>query len=57
MDFLPTLLQAIAYVPTLVSSIEGLFSHRAGEEKKRRCVVIPAGSPVHERRGSQSTDR
>jgi hypothetical protein len=34
MDFLSTLLQAIAYVPTLVSSIEGLFSHRTGGEKK-----------------------
>jgi hypothetical protein len=34
MDFLPTLLQAIAFVPTLVSGIEGLFSHRTGAEKK-----------------------
>ena len=34
MDFLPTLLQAIAFVPTLVTGIEGLFSHRTGAEKK-----------------------
>jgi len=34
MDFLPTLLQTIAFVPTLLNSIEGLFSHRTGAEKK-----------------------
>jgi hypothetical protein len=34
MDFLATLLQAIAFVPALVNRIESLFSHRSGAEKK-----------------------
>ena len=34
MDFLTTLLQTISFVPTLVTGIEGLFSHRSGTEKK-----------------------
>ena len=34
MNFLATLLQVIAFVPTLVHAIEGLFSHRTGAEKK-----------------------
>ncbi len=34
MDFLTTIVQTIAFVPTLVNEIEGLFSHRAGTEKK-----------------------
>jgi len=34
MNFLPILLQTIAFAPTLVSAIEGLFSHRTGAEKK-----------------------
>jgi hypothetical protein len=34
MDFLSTVLQTIAFVPTLVNRIEGLFSHRSGAEKK-----------------------
>ena len=34
MDFLATLLQTIAYVPLLVNGIEGLFSQKAGPEKK-----------------------
>jgi hypothetical protein len=34
MDFLATLLQAIASVPSLVNRIENLFSHRSGAEKK-----------------------
>jgi len=34
MDFLTTLLQTISFVPTLVTGIEGLFSHRSGREKK-----------------------
>jgi hypothetical protein len=38
MDFLPTLLQAIAFVPTLVSGIEGLFSHRTGVEKREAAL-------------------
>jgi hypothetical protein len=34
MDFLTTILHTIAFVPGLVDSIEGLFSHRTGAEKK-----------------------
>jgi hypothetical protein len=34
MNFLSKLLQAIAFVPGLVSTIEGLFSHRSGADKK-----------------------
>jgi len=34
MNFLSRLLQAIAFVPGIVSTIEGLFSHRAGSDKK-----------------------
>lgn len=34
MNFLSKLLQAIAFVPGLVSTIEGLFSHRSGTDKK-----------------------
>ena len=34
MNFLSKLLQAIAVVPGLISSIEGLFSHRTGADKK-----------------------
>jgi len=38
MNFLATLLQTIAFVPGLVNSIEGLFSHRTGTEKKDAAV-------------------
>lgn len=34
MNFLSKLLQAIAFIPGIVTSIEGLFSHRSGPEKK-----------------------
>jgi len=34
MSFLATLLQAIAFLPSLVNDIENLFSHRTGAEKK-----------------------
>jgi len=33
MNFLPTLLQTIAFIPDLVTKIENLFSHRTGSEK------------------------
>lgn len=38
MDFLATLLQTIAFVPALVNGIEGLFGHRAGQEKKEAAL-------------------
>jgi hypothetical protein len=34
MNFLSKLLQAIAFIPGIVTSIEGLFSHRPGNDKK-----------------------
>jgi hypothetical protein len=34
MDFLSQLLRGIAFVPALVSGIEGLFSSKTGTEKK-----------------------
>jgi hypothetical protein len=34
MNFLTKLLQAIAFVPGIVTSIEGLFAHRSGGDKK-----------------------
>ena len=40
MDFLTTVLQTIAFAPTLVNEIEGLFSHRAGAEKKDAAVLF-----------------
>jgi hypothetical protein len=34
MNFLSKLLQAIAFIPGIVTSIEGLFTHRSGADKK-----------------------
>ena len=34
MSFLSKLLQAIAFIPGIVTSIEGLFAHKSGTEKK-----------------------
>ena len=34
MNFLSKLLQGIAFVPTVVHGIEGLFGHRSGAEKR-----------------------
>jgi len=34
MDFVSKLLQGIAFIPGVVSGIEGLFSGRSGSEKK-----------------------
>ena len=34
MNFLSKLLQAIAFIPGIVTSIEGLFSHGSGADKK-----------------------
>lgn len=34
MNFLSKLLQAIAFVPGIINTVEGLFSHRSGPEKK-----------------------
>jgi len=34
MNFLSKLLQAIGFIPGIVTSIEGLFAHKSGAEKK-----------------------
>jgi hypothetical protein len=34
MNFLSKLLQAIAFIPGIVTSAEGLFNHRSGSDKK-----------------------
>lgn len=34
MNFLTKLLQAIAFIPGIVTSIEGLFIHKSGTDKK-----------------------
>jgi len=34
MNFLSKLLQAIGFIPGIVTSIEGLFAHKTGTEKK-----------------------
>jgi hypothetical protein len=34
MNFLSKLLQGIAFVPAMVTGVEGLFGHKSGAEKK-----------------------
>ena len=36
--FLGKLLQAIAFVPSVVQGIEGLFGSRSGQEKKESAI-------------------
>jgi hypothetical protein len=38
MDFLAKLLQGIAFVPSIVNGIEGLFAGRSGTEKKNAAM-------------------
>jgi hypothetical protein len=38
MDFLSKLLQGIAFVPSVVNGIEGLFGSRSGVEKKNAAM-------------------
>ncbi len=38
MDFLSKLLQGIAFVPSVVTGIEGLFGNRSGAEKKNAAM-------------------
>ena len=38
MDFLSKLLQGIAFVPSIVTGIEGLFASRSGAEKKNAAM-------------------
>jgi hypothetical protein len=38
MDFVSKLLQGIAFVPSVVNGIEGLFGNRSGAEKKNAAM-------------------
>jgi hypothetical protein len=38
MDFVQKLLQGIAFVPTIVNSVEGLFGSHSGEQKKESAI-------------------
>jgi hypothetical protein len=38
MNFLPTLMQTIAFVPNIVSAIEGLFNNQSGAAKKNAAM-------------------
>ena len=54
MNFLARLLQAIAFIPGIVTSIEGLLSHRPGAEKKDAVMsflqtALSAGNSVMSR--------
>lgn len=42
MNFLQKLLQALAFLPTVVSGIENLFGGRSGEEKKNSALAFAA---------------
>lgn len=42
MNFLQKLLQALAFLPTVVNGIEGLFGGRSGEEKKNSALTFAA---------------
>ena len=38
MEFLPRLLQALAFLPGIISSVEGLFGNRSGQQKKESVI-------------------
>ena len=38
MNFVQKLLQGIAFVPTIVNSVEGLFGNHSGEQKKESAI-------------------
>jgi hypothetical protein len=44
MNFLQKLLQAIAFIPSVVNGIEGLFGSRSGEEKKNSALTFVAAA-------------
>ena len=56
MDFLPTLLQTIAFVPSLSAELKDC-SATGRAAKKRRCVVIPTSGFVYNQLGRHSTNR
>ena len=48
MNFLQKLLQGIAFVPTIVNSIEGLFGSHTGEQKKESAISFVAAALLTE---------
>ena len=44
MNFLPKLLQGIAFIPTIVNSIESLFGSHSGEQKKESAISFVAAA-------------
>ena len=40
MNFLSKLLQGIAFVPAIVTGVEGLFGHKSGAEKKNTALTL-----------------
>ncbi len=40
MNFLPQLLQGIAYIPAIVQGVEGLFGNKAGASKKAAALTF-----------------
>ena len=44
MNFVQKLLQGIAFLPTIVNSIEGLFGGHTGEQKKESAISFVAAA-------------
>ena len=40
MNFLSKLLQGIAFVPAIVTGVEGLFGHKSGTQKKDAAMTL-----------------
>ena len=40
MNFLSKLLQGIAFVPAIVTGVEGLFGHKTGADKKSTALML-----------------
>jgi hypothetical protein len=40
MNFLSKLLQGIAFVPAIVTGVEGLFGHKSGAQKKDAAMTL-----------------
>jgi hypothetical protein len=40
MNFLSKLLQGIAFVPAIVTGVEGLFGHKSGTDKKNAALTL-----------------
>ena len=40
MNFLSKLLQGIAFVPAIVTGVEGLFGHKSGTDKKKTALTL-----------------